>query len=161
MSLSLLCSIFKKIPKQDRGSYLSFHFLSILLCSQPGQQSPHFASSFFFLIITRSGRLAKIRWSVCISKSQRSLCVSFSRTDVGLCVYHLFVWSNLNFLAQSPVLFLRLLVTFTYHHHPYYNYCFSHQLWQVVFHWSLSDSKSPQLPRTLLSILTNFDTAMD
>ena len=32
-------------------------------------------------------RLAKIGWSVCMSKSQRSLCVSFYRTDVGLCIY--------------------------------------------------------------------------
>ena len=31
-------------------------------------------------------------WSVCILKSQRSLCISFSRTDSGLCIYHLFVW---------------------------------------------------------------------
>ena len=35
-----------------------------------------FVGSFFFTI-TRSGRLAKIRWSVCIPKSQRGLCVSF------------------------------------------------------------------------------------
>ena len=27
-------------------------------------------------------------------KSQRILCVSFSKTDSGLCIYHLFVWSN-------------------------------------------------------------------
>ena len=49
---------------------------------------------FFLLIIIRSGRLIKNKWSVCMSKSQRSLCVSFSRTDVRLCIYHLFVWSN-------------------------------------------------------------------
>ena len=49
----------------------------------------------------RSGLLAVIRWSVCMSKSQRSLCVSFSRTNAGLCIYHLFVWSNLNFLHIS------------------------------------------------------------
>ena len=36
-----------------------------------------------------------------MSKSHRSLCVSFSRTDVGLCIYHLLVWSNLNFLHNS------------------------------------------------------------
>ena len=30
-----------------------------------------------------------------------SLCVTFSRTDVGLYIYHLFVWSNLNFLHSS------------------------------------------------------------
>ena len=50
-----------------------------------------FFSFFFFLLaITRSGRLDEIRWSVCISKSRRSLCVSFSRTDFGLCMYRLF-----------------------------------------------------------------------
>ena len=56
---------------------------------------------FFLLIITWSGRLAEIRWSVCMSKSHRSLCVSFSRTDFGLCIYNLFVWSNFIFLNNS------------------------------------------------------------
>ena len=36
-----------------------------------------------------------------MSKSYRSLCVLFSRTGAGLCIYHLFVWSNLNFLHIS------------------------------------------------------------
>ena len=40
-------------------------------------------------IIIRSGLLAEIRRSVCISKSHRSLCMSFSRTGSGLCIYHL------------------------------------------------------------------------
>ena len=31
-------------------------------------------------------------------KTHRSLCVAFSRTGAGLCIYHLLVWSNLNFL---------------------------------------------------------------
>ena len=39
--------------------------------------------------------------SVCISKSQRSLCTSFSRTDSRLCIYHLFIWSNFNFSLNS------------------------------------------------------------
>ena len=74
----------------------------------------------FFLIIIRSGLLGKIRWSVCMSKSHRSLCVSFPKTDDGLCIYHLFIWSNLNFLnisrwiilpTQSCLLLLLLLFT--------------------------------------------------
>ena len=56
---------------------------------------------FSFLLIVMSGRLAEIRWSVCISKSSWRVCVSFSRTDSGLCIYHLFVWSNFNFLHNS------------------------------------------------------------
>ena len=55
----------------------------------------------FFFIIIRSSRLAEMRWSVCMLKSQGSLCVSYSRTDAGLCIYHLFVWSNSNFLHNS------------------------------------------------------------
>ena len=41
--------------------------------------------------IIRSGLLAEIRWSVCMSKSHRSLCVLFSRIGAGLCIYRLFV----------------------------------------------------------------------
>ena len=79
-----------------------FHILSVLFCGLPGQRSRQFCwFSFFLLIIIRSGLLAEIRWSVCISKSHRSLCVSFSRTGAGLCIYHLLVWSNLNFLHIS------------------------------------------------------------
>ena len=56
---------------------------------------------WFLLTATWSGNLAEIRWSVCISKSQMSLCVSSSRTDSRLCIYHLFAWSNFNFLHNS------------------------------------------------------------
>ena len=77
-----------------------FHFY----CGQPVQQNWQFCIFPFLLIIIRSGLLAEIRWSVCMSKFHRSLCVSFSRTDAGLYIYHLFVWSNLNFLhiSQCP-----------------------------------------------------------
>ena len=87
---------------EGRGTYHSFYFFSVLYCRQPGQQSPQFCKfSFFLLIIIKSGLLADIRWSVCMSKSHRSLCVSFSRTAAVLCMYHLLVWSNLNFLHIS------------------------------------------------------------
>ena len=90
------------IPLQGRDSYSSFHILSMLFCGQPGQQSRLFCKfSFFLLIIIKSGLLAGIRRSVCMLKSHRSLCVSFSRTGAGLCIYHLLVWSNLNFLHIS------------------------------------------------------------
>ena len=66
----------------------------------------NFASSLLLLIIIRSGRLTVIRWSVCMAKSQRSLCVSFSKADVSLCIYHLFVWSSLNSLHNSHLITL-------------------------------------------------------
>ena len=87
-----------------KTKYLSFfYFLSVLLIGQPRQQSLQLCKFSFLLllIIMKSGLLAEIMWSVCMSKSYRSLCVSFSRTDAGLCIYYLFVWSNLNVLHDS------------------------------------------------------------
>ena len=51
--------------------------------------------------IIRSGRLAEIWCFVCVLKSQRILWLSFFLTNYELCVYHLFVWSNLKFLHNS------------------------------------------------------------
>ena len=89
-----------------RSRYLSFfsHSFSFILWSVGTAKSTIFKVLFFFLII-KSGLLAGIRWSVCILKSHRSLCESFSRIVAGLCVYHLLVWSNLNsytFPSESP-----------------------------------------------------------
>ena len=83
------------------STYPSFRFLLILLWGQQGKQSPQFGRFSFLLTFTRSGRLAEIRCSVCISKSQSSLCITFSTTDSVLCIYRLFVWSNFNFLYNS------------------------------------------------------------
>ena len=40
---------------------------------------------------TRSGLLAWIEWSICITKSKRILCLLFSWTDSVLCLYCLLV----------------------------------------------------------------------
>ena len=91
-----------------RSRYLSFFSHSFSFIQSAGTKKSailqvlfSFFLFFFLLIIIRSGLLAEMRWSVCMSKSHRSLCVSFSRTGAGLCIYHLFVWSNLNFLHIS------------------------------------------------------------
>ena len=47
------------------------------------------------------GRLAEIMWAVCISKPAWSFYVLFSWIYSGLCIYHLFVWLNFNFLHNS------------------------------------------------------------
>ena len=83
-----------------RSRYLSFFSLSFRFILWPAGTAKS-TIFFFLLIIMRSGLLAGIRWSVCILKSHRSLCESFSRTGAGLCIYHLFVWSNWNFLHIS------------------------------------------------------------
>ena len=84
----------------SRSSYLRFfsHSFSFILCSAGTAKSTILQVLFVLLIIIRSGLLAEITWSVCMATSHRSLWVLFSRTGVGLCIYHLFVWSNLNFL---------------------------------------------------------------
>ena len=86
-----------------RSRYLSFFSLSLrfILWSAGTAKSTILQILFLLLIIMRSGLLAGIRWSVWMLKSHRSLCESFSRTGAGLCIYHLFVWSNWNFLHIS------------------------------------------------------------
>ena len=70
-----------------RSRYLSFFSLSFrfILWSTGTEKSTILQILFFLLIIMRSGLLAGIRWSVCMLKSHRSLCESFSRT---LYYYH-------------------------------------------------------------------------
>ena len=103
------------ISWQGLGTYSSFRILSTLLCVPPGQQilqsckffqlysvvppgqqSSQPASSFNSTLLFRQDskvhnyykvwRLAEIRWSVCISKFPRTLCVAFSRTGSRLCI---------------------------------------------------------------------------
>ena len=110
VSPSLSCSIvfFFSVLYQGLSTYLSSCFLSVLPSGQPERQSPLFGRFFSWLTITRSGRLDENRWSVCILKFQNILCISFSRTDSGLWVYRLFLWSNSNFQH--------------YHYYYYYYY---------------------------------------
>ena len=73
VSPSLSCSIAFSDLLPGPGIYLSFRFLSILPCGQPGWPNQLLDKfSFFSVNITWSGRLAQMTWSICISKSQRS-----------------------------------------------------------------------------------------
>ena len=92
-----------------RSKYLSFFSLSFrfIRWSAGTAKSTILQILFLLLIIMRSGLLAGIRWSVvCMLKSHRYLWKSFSRTGAGLCIYHLFVWSNWNFLHISQLITL-------------------------------------------------------
>ena len=80
---------------------LLFTFFQVYSVLNKDSKVDNFANSLFLLIIIRSVLLAETRWSVCMSQPHRSLCASLSRTVVGLCIKHLFVWSNLNFLYIS------------------------------------------------------------
>ena len=123
--------------------FVFFEFYSLV--SQEDKVYYSTGSPFFLLTITRFGRLAEIRWSICISKSQWSLCISFCMTYSGLCIYHLFVRSNLNFLHNSQLIILynqSCLVLFSLganlqHYYYYHYYCYF--LFFESFYWSLSD----------------------
>ena len=112
----------------------------------------NFANSLFFLlIIIRSGLLAGISWSVCMLKFHRSLCLSFFRTGVGLCICHLFQWSNWNFLHISQWITLptqSCLALFS----------FCANLLHLLMMWLIVSSLSPHSRHLLfcciLSILT-------
>ena len=99
--------------------------------------------SFLLIIFIRSGRRAEIRWSVRILKSQRNLYVSFSRTDSRLCIYHLFVWSNFNFL-QWMTLHTQSCQSF---HSFYDNLLHSLNMWLIV---------SPLSPHNTFSSLARY-----
>ena len=95
-------SFFNSLARSRYLSFFSHSFRSILWSAGTAKSTILQILFFFFLlIIIRSALLAGIRWSVCMLKSHWSLCVSFSRTGAGLYIYHLFVWSNLNFLRIS------------------------------------------------------------
>ena len=117
-----------------RSKYLSFFSLSfrIILWSAGTAKSTVLQILFFLLIIMRSGLLAGIWWSVCILKSHRSLCESFSR----LCIYHLFVWSNWNFLHISQWITLPTQLYLTL-------YSFCANLLHSLIMWLIISSLSP------------------
>ena len=86
---------------------LLFTFLQIYSVVSRDSKVDNFANSLFLLlIIIRCDLLAGIRGSVCLLKSHRILCLSFSRTGAGLYIYHLLVWSNSNFLHISQCITL-------------------------------------------------------
>ena len=94
-------SCFNSLARSRYWSLFSHSFSFILWSAGTAKSTILQIFFFLLLIIIMSGLRVEIRWSVCISKTHRSLCVSFSRTGAGLCIYHLFVWSNCNFLHIS------------------------------------------------------------
>ena len=79
-----------------RSRYLSFfaHSFRFILWSVRTAKSTILQILFFLLIIIRSGLLAGIRWSVCMLKSHRSLCMSFIIIIIIIIIYSLRVFHN-------------------------------------------------------------------
>ena len=121
-----------------RSRYLSFFSLSLrsILWSAGTAKSTILQILFLLLIMMRSVLLAGIRWSVCMLKSHRNLCESFSRTGAGLCIYHLFVWSNWNFLHISQWITLPTQLCLAL-------YSFCANLLDSLIMWMIVSSLSP------------------
>ena len=123
-----------KLSNHGKG-VVPFPNLGVVAIEKGALWSPSTTVAQFILLIIRCRLLAEIRWSVCMSKSHRSLCVPFSRTDAGLCIYHLFVWPNLNFLHISQWIILLIDIVL---------------ILIACFLWNQSDSKSRQLSRSII-----------
>ena len=95
---------FFQFPRKVEVLILLFTLFQFYSVVSRDSKVDYFASSLFLgegLIIIKSDLLVGIRWSVCMLKSHRSLCVPFSKTGAGSCTYHLLVWSKLSFLHIS------------------------------------------------------------
>ena len=79
--LSCSTAFFNSLARSRYLSFFSFKFFQFYSVVSRDSKVDNFANSFsfffFLLIIIRSGLLAEIRWSVCMTKSHRSLCVIF------------------------------------------------------------------------------------
>ena len=144
-----------------KSRYLSFFSLfSVLFCGRPVQQSRQFCkfsfsfSFFFFLLITlRSGFLAVIRWSVCMSKSigvymciLQDCCwvvhIPFFRVVKFNFFAHLPVDPLANLVVSSLILacYNRLLCDWwfrLYHYIIYICYFIASYLFSLWFDWFL------------------------
>ena len=95
------CSIVFQFSSKVEVLILLFTFFWFYSVVNRHSKVDNFANSLFFFFVdyNKVWNLTEIRWSVCMS--HRSLCVSFTRTGAGFCIYYLFVWSSLNFLHIS------------------------------------------------------------
>ena len=91
---------FFQFPSKVEVLILLFTFFQFHSVVSRNSKVDYFASSLFYFFGWLLLSLV-FWWSVCMLKSHRSLCVSFSRTDSRLCIYHLLIWPNLNFLHIS------------------------------------------------------------
>ena len=93
-------SFFNSLARSRYLSFFSHSFRFILWSAETAKSTILQILFFLLLIILRSGLVAGIRWSVCMLKSHRSLCVSFSRCWV---VHIPFVsMVKFKFLAHFP-----------------------------------------------------------
>ena len=93
--VTFLYHSFFQFPSKVEVLILLFTFFQSYSVVRQDSKVDNFASSLFFLlIIIKTGLLAEIRWSVCMS--HRSLCVSHSRQVLG-CAYTICLYGQISF----------------------------------------------------------------
>ena len=84
---------FFQFPSKVRVFILFFYRFSFNFIQWSARTAKSIILQVLFLLVDYFkvwSFLSEIRWSVCMSKSHRMLCL-FSRTDSGLCIYHWFI----------------------------------------------------------------------
>ena len=92
IGIIVTCMFHSFLNSRARPRYLSFfsYSFSFILWSAATAMSTILQVLFCLLIIVRSGLLAEIRWSVCMSKSRRSLCYFLGKVQgcaYTICLY--------------------------------------------------------------------------
>ena len=79
IGIIVTCMLHSFFNYRARSRYLAFfsQYFSFILWSAGTAKSTILRFLFFLVIIIRTGFRAKIRWSVCMSKSHTSFCVIF------------------------------------------------------------------------------------
>ena len=126
------------IPWQCRGTFF-YNSFSVNLTQRSAVTGKSTIRQVFFFLVIRPGRLAEIRWSVCILKSQRNLCVSFARTNTEMCIYHLLEWAFIIIIIIIIIIITALIMII------------------IIY---LCSSKSPQVSRSVFGILPDFNNAV-
>ena len=96
-----------------RTKYLSIFVLFLFsLYISLEQKNPLYGKFFFFFLVinTMFGILSGIKQSICISKSKRMLCISFSGNGSGWCILAFVSMVKFYSFAKFPVYYFSYLV---------------------------------------------------
>ena len=84
-----------------RSKHLSNFSLSFIFTLWSAAMAKFTKWLLLFFVLINTSLLTGVWWSVYISKSEKILCIPFSLTDSGLCIYHVSEWTNFNLLHNS------------------------------------------------------------
>ena len=90
------------IPWQGRDTYLSFSFLSILLCGQLEQQSPNFDKFHFSCWLLQDLIVLPYLGNPFVSQNPTGVYVFHSQKQILCCVYTIFSYVQIQISCTIP-----------------------------------------------------------